>query len=61
MYFDGTKKVVRLACRPFIGLDACHLKQKYDGILLIVVGIDPNEYLPIAFGVVETEIKDSWR
>lgn len=50
-----------LACRPFICLDGCHLKNKYGGILLIVVGRGPNDqYLPIAFGVVENETNDSW-
>jgi hypothetical protein len=37
------------------------LKNKYGGQLLIVVGRDPNEqYLPLAFAVVETESKDTW-
>lgn len=59
--FDGCKKAINNACRPFIGLDGCHLKNQYGGILLIVVGKDPNDqYLPLAFGVVETESKDSW-
>ncbi|XP_058767567.1 uncharacterized protein LOC131641278 [Vicia villosa] len=59
--FDGTKKALKLACRPFIGLDGCHQKHKYGGILLIAVGRDPNDqYLPLAFGVVETESKDTW-
>ncbi|XP_058726822.1 uncharacterized protein LOC131598214 [Vicia villosa] len=50
--FDGTKKALKLACRPFIGLDGCHLKHKYGGILLIAVGRDPNDqYLPLAFAV----------
>ena len=40
--FDGCKRAIN-ACRPFIGLDGCHLKNKYGGILLIVVGRDPND------------------
>jgi hypothetical protein len=49
-------------CRPFIGVDGCHLKTKYGGILLIAVGRDPNDqYFPLAFGVCETETKESWR
>ncbi|XP_058767169.1 uncharacterized protein LOC131640807 [Vicia villosa] len=48
--------------RPFIGVDGCHLKTKYGGQLLIAVGRDPNDqYFPLAFGVVETETKESWR
>ncbi|XP_058776719.1 uncharacterized protein LOC131651056 [Vicia villosa] len=50
------------SCKPFIGVDGCHLKTKYEGQLLIVIGRNPNDqYLPLAFGVVETETKDSWR
>ncbi|XP_058762568.1 uncharacterized protein LOC131635949 [Vicia villosa] len=61
MCFDGTKMALKKACRPFIGLDGCHLKHKYGGILLIAVGRDPNDqYLPIAFAVVENESKDTW-
>jgi hypothetical protein len=61
MCFDGIKKALKNACRPFIGLDGYHIKHKYGGILLIAVGRDPNDqYLPLAFGVVETESKDTW-
>jgi hypothetical protein len=43
-------------------VDGCHLKIKYGGQLLIAVGRDPNDqYFPLAFGVVETETKESWR
>jgi len=46
------------ACRPFVGVDGCHLKTKYDGQLLLVVGRDPNDqYFSLAFGVVEVESK----
>lgn len=49
------------ACRPVIGIDGCHLKGPYGGILLTAVGRDPNEeYFPIAFAVVEAENKNSW-
>ena len=41
--FYGCKKAINNACRPFIGLDGCHLKNQYEGILLIVVGRDPND------------------
>lgn len=61
MYFDGTKKALTKACKPFIGLDGLRLKHKYFGILLIVVGTYPNDhYLPISFAMVETETQDSW-
>ncbi|CAK8570035.1 unnamed protein product [Lathyrus sativus] len=61
MCFNGTKNALKKACRPFIGLDGCHLKHKYGGILLIAVGRDPNDqYFPIAIAVVETKSKDLW-
>ncbi|XP_058784424.1 uncharacterized protein LOC131659227 [Vicia villosa] len=60
--FDGIKKGFTHVCRPFIGVDGCHLKTKYGGTLLVVVGMDPNDqYYPLAFSVCETETKESWR
>ncbi|XP_058753414.1 uncharacterized protein LOC131626580 [Vicia villosa] len=60
--FDGCKKGFINGCRLFIGVDGCHLKTKYGGQLLIAIGRDPNDqYFPFAFGVVETETKESWR
>ncbi|BFG40658.1 hypothetical protein CerSpe_269320 [Prunus speciosa] len=47
--------------RPFIGLDACHLKGVYGGQLVTAVGIDPNnETWVIAYAVVEMETRESW-
>ncbi|XP_028074716.1 uncharacterized protein LOC114277095 [Camellia sinensis] len=47
-------------CRPFIGVDGCHLKGPYDGLLISVVGLDGNNGLfPLAVGVVECECKAS--
>ena len=48
-------------CRPFIGLNACHLKNKLGGQLITAVCKDPNEeYFPLAYAVIEAETKDSW-
>nr|XP_004489869.1 uncharacterized protein LOC101510316 [Cicer arietinum] len=59
---DSKKKGFLRGCRPFIGVDGCHLKTKYGGTLLFAVGRDPNDqYFPLAFGVVETKTKESWR
>ena len=59
--FEGCKKGFLTGCRPFIGLDACHLKNKLEGQLIIAVCRDPNEeYFPFAYVVVEAETKDSW-
>jgi dimeric dUTPase (all-alpha-NTP-PPase superfamily) len=60
--FDGCKQGFLSSCRPFIGVDGCHLKTQYGGILLVAVGRDANDqYFPLAFGVVENETTDSWR
>ncbi|XP_057442732.1 uncharacterized protein LOC130734375 [Lotus japonicus] len=62
MCLEGCKRGFLGGCRPFIGLDGCHLKTKHGGILLSAVARDPNEeYFPLAFAVVESENKDSWR
>nr|KYP41869.1 hypothetical protein KK1_036747 [Cajanus cajan] len=62
MCLEGYKSTFKKACRPLIGVDGCHLKTNYGGQLLIVIGRDPNDqYFPLAFVVVETETKDSWR
>ena len=48
-------------CRPIIGLDACHLKTKLEGQLIVAIARDPNEeYFPLAVAVVEDKTKDSW-
>ncbi|XP_074351911.1 uncharacterized protein LOC141691065 [Apium graveolens] len=48
-------------CRPLIGLDGCHLKGPFKGILLTAVGTDPNEGMyPIAWAQVEAENTSSW-
>ncbi|XP_058783089.1 uncharacterized protein LOC131657741 [Vicia villosa] len=60
--FDGCKKGFTNGCRPFVGVDGCHLKTKYGGQLLIAVGRDANDqYFPLAFGLVENETKESWK
>ena len=54
------KKGFLTGCRPFIGLDACNLKNKSGGQLITAVCRDPNEeYFPLAYAVVEAETKDS--
>ena len=57
----GCKKGFLASCRPIIGLDACHLKTKLGGQLIVAIARDPNEeYFPFAVAVVEVETKDSW-
>jgi len=48
-------------CRPWFGIDGCHLKGPCGGVLLSAVAVDGNKGMfPIAFAVVEVECKDSW-
>ena len=48
-------------CRPFIGLDGCHLKGRFGGQLLSATANDGNDNIfPVAMAVVEQENKDSW-
>ncbi|KAL5571202.1 hypothetical protein UlMin_020799 [Ulmus minor] len=47
--------------RPIIGLDGCHLKGPYGGILLAAIGLDGNlQFFPLAYAIVEVEGSDSW-
>jgi hypothetical protein len=58
--FDGCKRGFTTSCRPFVGVNGCHLKTKYGRQLLLAVGSDHNDqYFPLTFGVVETESKAS--
>ncbi|XP_043714975.1 uncharacterized protein LOC122663364 [Telopea speciosissima] len=56
-WFQGFLK----GCRPFLGLDGCHLKEIYGGVLVSAVSMDENNGMyPIAYGVLENESIDSW-
>ncbi|XP_012571249.1 uncharacterized protein [Cicer arietinum] len=53
MCLNGCKESF-LTYRPIIGLDGCFLKGYYEGMILAVVGRDPNDQmLPIVVAVVE--------
>nr|KAJ0193211.1 hypothetical protein LSAT_V11C800418570 [Lactuca sativa] len=48
-------------CRPYISLDVCHLKGKFNGVLATATGIvDNNSIFPIAYCVLESENTQSW-
>ncbi|KAL9691421.1 hypothetical protein QQ045_011843 [Rhodiola kirilowii] len=48
-------------CRPIIGIDGTHLFGKYNGTLLVALGLDANNHLlPLAYALVESENVDSW-
>ena len=47
-------------CKPFIGLDGCHLKGRFGRQLLSATAKDGNDNIfPVAMAVVEQENKDS--
>ncbi|KAK1563606.1 hypothetical protein Q3G72_029892 [Acer saccharum] len=48
-------------CSPFIGIDGCHLKGPYGGVLLLAVALDANSGLyPLAYCICEGETLLSW-
>ncbi|PKU59816.1 hypothetical protein MA16_Dca027652 [Dendrobium catenatum] len=50
-----------VGCRYLIGVDACHLKSKYLGVLLSANCLDANNGLyTLAYAVAEAESKKSW-
>ncbi|GJX47308.1 mutator type transposase [Tanacetum coccineum] len=58
----GASKAGFKACkREFLGLDGAFMKGPFPGKLLTAVGIDPNNGIyPLAYGIVETESRESW-
>ncbi|KAL5821470.1 hypothetical protein ACOSQ3_023352 [Xanthoceras sorbifolium] len=59
--FEAQKLGFLQGCRPIIGLDGCHLKGRFPGVLLAAVGLDANNgVFPIAICIAEGETKDSW-
>ncbi|XP_044508956.1 uncharacterized protein LOC123227891 [Mangifera indica] len=57
----GAKKGFLEGCRRFIGVDGCHLKGHFGGVLLSAVAIDANSGIfPLAICVCEVENNDSW-
>nr|GEV84374.1 hypothetical protein [Tanacetum cinerariifolium] len=48
-------------CHPYISLDACHLKGKFNGVLVAATGIDGNSSMfPVAYGILELKNTSSW-
>ncbi|XP_037462613.1 uncharacterized protein LOC119334044 [Triticum dicoccoides] len=62
MSLDACKRGFLLACRPIICIDGCHIKNKYGGVMLTAVGVDPNDCIfPIAIAIVEVEDTVTWK
>ncbi|KAK9227627.1 hypothetical protein WN943_012681 [Citrus x changshan-huyou] len=50
--FPAQRNAFLNGCRPFIGIDGCHLKGKYGGVLLAAVAADANKWIvPLALSV----------
>ncbi|KAH9649573.1 SWIM-type domain-containing protein [Citrus sinensis] len=61
MAFPAQRNALHNDCRPYIGLDGCHLKSKYGGVLLAAVSMDANNgMVPLAIAVCEIENTKTW-
>ncbi|XP_011098393.1 uncharacterized protein LOC105177068 [Sesamum indicum] len=59
--FAAIKNGFLSGCRAFIGVDGFYLKGPHRGVLLMAVGVDPNNnQFPLAYAVVLSENKDNW-
>ncbi|KAK0608510.1 hypothetical protein LWI29_031788 [Acer saccharum] len=59
--FEPQKVGFLEGCRPFIGVDGCHLKGPFGGVLLSAVSLDANSGLfPLAVCICEKETQESW-
>jgi hypothetical protein len=62
MSIDAYKMGFLRGCWLIKFLDGCHIKTKFGGQILTVVGLDPNGCIyPIALGVVEVKSKSTWQ
>ncbi|GAV62503.1 hypothetical protein CFOL_v3_06026, partial [Cephalotus follicularis] len=54
--YGTSKRGFAQGCRPFLGLDGCHLKSPFGGVLLCATVMDGKQGLfPVAFAIVEME------
>ncbi|KAK3211490.1 hypothetical protein Dsin_016196 [Dipteronia sinensis] len=59
--FEAQRKGFFEGCRHFLGIDGCHLKGPYVGILLSAIALDTNSGLhPLAYCICEGETFLSW-
>ena len=58
--FNAQKVGFLGGCRPFIGLDGCHIKHRFVGQILSTTAKDANvNVFPITMTVVEQETRES--
>ncbi|KAK1583544.1 hypothetical protein Q3G72_024732 [Acer saccharum] len=59
--FEAQRKGFLEGCKPFIGIDRCHLKGPYGGVLLSAIAIDANSGLyPLTYCICKGETFLSW-
>ena len=59
--FPELREGFKRGCRPFIGIDGCHLKGPYKGVLLSAVALDANIGIyPITVCVCTVESTSTW-
>ena len=59
--FNAQKVGFLDGCRPFIGLDGCHIKHRFGGQILSATVNDANDNIfPVTMVVVEQETRESW-
>ncbi|XP_074287923.1 uncharacterized protein LOC141613087 [Silene latifolia] len=59
--FSAWTKGFLRGCRPIIGVDGCHLKGRFKGMLLSALSLDGNNNLfIIAYAIVGKETTESW-
>ena len=57
----GPSTIFKQFCRPLIGMDACHLKGVYRGVLLTAMALDGNNgQFPLVYAMVEKENTEEW-
>lgn len=59
--FPAQRNAFLHSCKSFIGIDGCHLKGKYEGLLLAVVAADTNKgIVSLALRVCKIENTETW-
>ena len=60
IFLKACKRGFKFSCQPILCLDACHLKEEYEGQLLCAIGLDGNDDMfPIVYVVAEVETRES--
>ena len=60
LYFNAMKNRSMRGCQPWFGINLCHLKGPFRGILWSIIAIDRNQRMfPFVVAMVEMESKDS--